>query len=192
MIAPGTSRGSRFEAVSLRRDRLSLLPFDRGPRRPGHLSIGHSPAGRRQAWHGGDSGGGRLARRVGDFEARGQLSRCSGRGRLRPCRHLAARRQPRGRRLHADLSRRAQSNNRYRLPRDRACGDDQRRVPRRERRGRSVQVALFRFGDRRAWDRRGPRTRLAQIRFRQVYFRGSDRAVDRARPTRPDRRRRRR
>ena len=67
---------------------------------------------------------------------------------------------------------------------------DQGCVPRRQRQGRSVQVALLRTCDRRARNRRRPRTRLAEIRFGQILVRRSDRAGDRARAAGAHRRRR--
>ena len=132
------------------------------------------------------------ASRVGlDILERGrQRRRCGGRGRLRARRHAAARRQPRRGRLHADPSRRPRPDDRHRLSRIRARRDDQGRVSRRQRRGRSVQVALFRPGDRRAGNRRRPRARLAQIWLGQILLRGSDRAGDRARAPGPHCRRR--
>ena len=129
----------------------------------GHQPLCDGASRRRQTRDGGDAGSGGVAGRARCLEAWRQCGGCGGRGRLRARRHTAARGQSRWRRLHADPSRRPEENHRHRLSRDRAGADHEGRFPRRQWRGRSVQVALFRSRHRRAGNRRRARTRVAQI-----------------------------
>ena len=79
---------------------------------------------------GGGAGGARGADRRRCAQARRQCGRCRGRDRFRHGGDLSARRQSRGRRIHADPSRRSATRRRDRLSRDRAGGGDPRHVPR--------------------------------------------------------------
>ena len=68
------------------------------------------------------------------------------------------------------------------------AADHQGRVSRRQRRGRPVQVALFRPRDRHARHRRRALSRLEAIWLGQAQLRRTRRARRRARPSGPDRR----
>src|SRR5262245_36358967 len=117
--------------------------------------------GRGAPRHGGRAGGARRAHRRRGARAGRQRGRRRGRDWLRAGGDLSARRQYRGRRLHADPPRRRQRH-RDRLSRDRAGSDHARCLPRRAGRSRSAQIPGLRARHRRSRHGRGARARARE------------------------------